>query len=257
MPVYNFMAIHHRSVEMIQSGPKRWTHRSIHRLIAILRAVPLAWLKIPSTLTFTHGPWVKSNKRQHVSVASLSLQKWKTNLICNIWFETWVNVSDVGMLESNHVFLWQWRECAAEWTTARGEHGRRRWQTSTGSGHLSVESPARVQASGSREARLLSEANLWWISPGKCHPGPYSTFHSQTACTPPNHTQTKLDTKSILQPVLFNNAQGRVEGCHFEKIGFHRTEWRTGSGCLQKHRHDLSSLWRTMTFAHSASLIIE
>ena len=43
------------------------------------------------------------------------------------------------------------------------------------------------------------------------------------------HTHTpNPDTKSILQRVLFNNAHGRVEGCHLEKIGFHLTERGTG-----------------------------
>lgn len=56
---------------------------------------------------------------------------------------------------------------------------------------------------------------------------------TQKPCTPARaqtHTRAKLDTKSILQRVLFDNTHGAVEGCHLEKIGFHFREQRTGLG---------------------------
>lgn len=47
------------------------------------------------------------------------------------------------------------------------------------------------------------------------------------------HTRIKPDTKSIFKRVLFDNAQGRAEGCHLEKIGFHVTEQKTVYKTLQ------------------------
>lgn len=54
-------------------------------------------------------------------------------------------------------------ESTTEGTILCQELGSIRCQTSTGSGHLSVNMPARVRDSGSRKARLLSKVYVMEI----------------------------------------------------------------------------------------------
>lgn len=124
-----------------------------------------------------------------------------------------------------------------------------RCQSRAGSGRLGVKSPAGVRASGRRGGRAAV-----WSQPVMDLSPDVRTHHRVLLFT--NCTHTKPDTKSILQWLLFNNAQGRVEGCHIEKIG--SSNRRTGSGCLQRHMtgwHNISRLH--MEFTHSVPLITE
>lgn len=68
------------------------------------------------------------------------------------------------------------------------------------------------------------------------------------AFTPNLRTRSRPDTKSIFQRVLFDNAQGRAEGCHLQKIGFHVTEQKT----VDKTLH---LALRVMKFTLSVALI--
>lgn len=53
------------------------------------------------------------------------------------------------------------------------------------------------------------------------------------------HTDTNTKRMSIVQRVLFNNAQGRDEGCHFEKTGSLVTEQTTGYDWLITSQADV------------------
>ena len=105
---------------------------------------------------------------------------------------------------------------------------------------------AAQRGSGPLAGRLSEAGAVMDLSREACaHPGILPLTHEL-------QTHTEADTKSILQRVLFNNALGRVEGCHLEKIGFHLTERRTGAGCLQRH---ITTGCLGMKFTRSLSLI--